>query len=130
MLSPRHAAAQLSHLSMGDRNRRTYERASSVEDDGAVVLHKVDSHDKNSGCDRHDGAAERIHLRSTCHYDDDDDDDEEGFGDAGEEEDARGRGNSLEGSEEKTLCPPAFCVRRKPASPEGRKRTRTSVSLK
>ncbi|XP_030610157.1 solute carrier family 35 member G1 [Archocentrus centrarchus] len=97
---------------MGDCNHRTYERALSVEDDVAVALHKVDSHDKNSGCDRHDGAAERIHLRSNCRAScEDDDDEEEDFGDAGTEEDARGRENSLEGSEEKTLCPPAFCVR-------------------
>uniref|UniRef100_A0A669D9A7 Solute carrier family 35 member G1 n=1 Tax=Oreochromis niloticus TaxID=8128 RepID=A0A669D9A7_ORENI len=104
---------------MADCNHCTHERALSVEADVTVAFYKVDSHDKNSAYDRqepgtNDRAPERIHLRSngqaSCEYDDEDDDDEQLEG-------ARGRGNSLESSgEEKTSCPPAFCVRSKPPS--------------
>lgn len=107
---------------MGDCNHCTHERALSVEDDITVVFHKVDSHGKNSGggADDHDECgddertAERIHLQSNCRVSCDYDDE-----DGVEEEEARGSENSPEGSEKKTLCPPAFCVRSKPASREG-----------
>lgn len=116
---------------MGDRNHCTHERAVSVEDDVTVAFHAVDSHDNNSGGNRYersgggDGdnderAAERILLRSHVSCDCDGDDVEErGEEEEEENEEARGGENSLEGSEEKTLCPPVFCVRREPASREG-----------
>ncbi|XP_040885536.1 solute carrier family 35 member G1 [Toxotes jaculatrix] len=109
---------------MGDCNHCTYERPLSVEDDITVVFHKVDSHGTNSGddhgeCGDDERAAERIHLRSKCHvscgYDDD----------AEEKQEARRSEDSLEGSEKKTLCPPAFCVRSKTASREGSAREDT-----
>ncbi|XP_018554288.1 solute carrier family 35 member G1 [Lates calcarifer] len=112
---------------MGDCNHCTHERALSVEDDITVVFHKVDSHGKNSGgADDHDECgddertAERIHLQSNCRVSCDYDDE-----DGVEEEEARGSENSPEGSEKKTLCPPAFCVRSKPASREGSAREDT-----
>lgn len=115
---------------MGDCNHCTHERALSVEDDVTVAFHKVDSHDNNGsssrncynreehsgGADEDERTAERILLRSHVSCDCDGDDVEER---EEEEEDARGGENSLEGSEEKTLCPPVFCVRRDPASREG-----------
>ncbi|XP_023281822.1 solute carrier family 35 member G1 [Seriola lalandi dorsalis] len=101
---------------MGDCNHCTHERALSVEDDITVVFHKVDSHGKNSDGDDHDECgddertAERVHLQRNCHvlchYGED----------AEERGEARGSEDSQEGSEKKTLCPPAFCVRNKPAS--------------
>uniref|UniRef100_A0A3Q1FD57 Solute carrier family 35 member G1 n=1 Tax=Acanthochromis polyacanthus TaxID=80966 RepID=A0A3Q1FD57_9TELE len=115
---------------MGDCNHCTHERALSVEDDVTVAFHKVDSHDNNSsgsrnrhdrderssrGGDEDERTAERILLRSHVSCDCDGDDVEE----REEEEEARGGENSLEGSEEKTLCPPVFCVRRDPVSREG-----------
>lgn len=121
---------------MADCNHCTHERALSVEDDVTVAFYKVDSHDKNSAYDRqepgtNDRAPERIHLRSkgraSCEYDE-----EEGGDDDEQLEGARG--NSLESSgEEKTSCPPAFCVRNKSPSPEGRSaraRTYSTVSIK
>ncbi|XP_008275810.1 solute carrier family 35 member G1 [Stegastes partitus] len=107
---------------MGDCNHCTHERVLSVEDDVTVAFHKVDSHDNSSSRydrDERDGdederASERIHLRSHVSCDCDGDDVEER-----EEEEERGGENSQEGSEEKTLCPPMFCVRREPASREG-----------
>ncbi|XP_076615281.1 solute carrier family 35 member G1 isoform X1 [Chaetodon auriga] len=105
---------------MGDCNHCTHERALSVEDDITVVFHKVDSdsHGTNSGGDDHDECgdddrtAERIHLRGNCRvscgYDDDAPDTEEG----------RGSENSTEDSGKNRLCPPAFCVRSKPATRE------------
>lgn len=107
---------------MADCNHCTHERALSVEDDVTVAFYKDDSHDKNSAYDRqepgtNDRAPERIHLRSkgraSCEYDEEEDDDDEQLEGA--------RGNSLESrDEEKTSCPPAFCVRNKSPSPEGR----------
>lgn len=85
----------------------------SIEDGVSVVFHKVDSHDDtNSGDESGDDerTAARIHLQSNCHVSCDYDDDAEG---------ARGSDNSLEGSEKKTLCPPAFCVRSRLASRDG-----------
>ncbi|TDG98021.1 hypothetical protein EPR50_G00213930 [Perca flavescens] len=99
---------------MGDCNHSTHERALSIEDGVSVVFHKVDSHDDtNSGDESGDDerTAATIHLQSNCHdvscdYD-------------GDAEGARGSDNSLEGSEKKTLCPPAFCVRSRLASRDG-----------
>ncbi|XP_070707373.1 solute carrier family 35 member G1 [Pempheris klunzingeri] len=110
---------------MGDCNRSTVERALTAEDDITVVFHKVDSHGMNGG-DDHDErgeederTAERIHLRRNCGVNVNDDDDEEEREEEEEEmEKGRGRENSPEGSEKKTLCPPAFCVRGKPTSRE------------
>ncbi|XP_044034735.1 solute carrier family 35 member G1 [Siniperca chuatsi] len=97
---------------MGDCNHCTHERALSVEDDITVVFHKVESHGINRGedhdeCGDDERTSERIHLQTNCRVACDYDDDEE---------EARGSGNSLEGSEKKTLCSPAFCVRSEPAS--------------
>ncbi|XP_042363934.1 solute carrier family 35 member G1 isoform X2 [Plectropomus leopardus] len=96
---------------MGDCNHCTHERPLSVEDGVTVVFHKVDGHGTNSGDDDHDDSGdderttEMIHLQSNCHvlceYD----------GDAAEEE--------ARGSEQKTLCSPAFCVRGRLASRDG-----------
>ncbi|XP_005928207.1 solute carrier family 35 member G1 [Haplochromis burtoni] len=107
---------------MADCNHCTHERALSVEDHVTVAFYKDDSHDKNSAYDRqepgtNDRAPERIHLRSkgraSCEYDEEEDDDDD-------EQLEGARGNSLESSgEEKTSCPPAFCVRNKSPSPEG-----------
>ncbi|XP_071317928.1 solute carrier family 35 member G1 [Trachinotus anak] len=114
---------------MGDCNHCTHERALSVEDDITVVFHKVDSHGKGSGGDDHhhhhhhhhrdecgdddEQAAERLHLQGNCHV-------SCGYGeDAEGKEEARGSDGSQEGGEEKTWCPPALCVRSKPASPRG-----------
>ncbi|KAM6963849.1 solute carrier family 35 member G1 [Tautogolabrus adspersus] len=115
VLCPRHAVAPRSHLTMGDCNNCTHERALTVEDDITVVFHKVESHGRNSG-DDHDESGdderttERIHLRNNCHgYDED----------AEEKEKERGSENSQEdGKKKKTLCPLAFCVRNEPASQE------------
>lgn len=123
LLCARHAVAQPSHFTMGDCHHTTHERALTSEDDITVVFHKVDSHGINSSGGDHDEcgvdderAAERIHLRSNCRvscdYDDDDDDD------ARETETERGGEHSPEDCERKRLCPPAFCVRSKPASRE------------
>lgn len=116
---------------MGDCNHCTYERAVTVKDDITVVFHKVDGHGDNnsssSGDDRDEcvddeRTAERIHLQSNTHvssvYEDD----------AEEKEGTRGSEDSPEGSEKKTLCPPAFCVRSEPASREGR-RVKTACKL-
>lgn len=115
---------------MGDCNHCTHERALSVEDDVTVAFHTVDSHDNNSsssssgnryersGGDNDERAAERILLRSHVSCDCDGDDVED-RGEEEEDEEARRGENSLEGSKEKTLCPPVFCVRREPASREG-----------
>ncbi|XP_072229050.1 solute carrier family 35 member G1 [Leuresthes tenuis] len=97
---------------MGDRNHCVHERALTVEDDVTVAFHKVVvSHDNQSRSGEEDERGdderteERIHLRTNCL------DDAEGEG-----ETRRRSDNSQEGSEEETLCPPAFCVKCKPAS--------------
>ncbi|XP_041828992.1 solute carrier family 35 member G1 [Melanotaenia boesemani] len=104
---------------MGDCNHCTHDRALTVEDDVAVLFHKVVSHDKQS-CHEHEDelgsderTEERVHLRSnSLHVDDAEDNGE-----------ARRRENSLESSEKETLCLPALCVRsRHASSPEGRAR--------
>uniref|UniRef100_UPI003AB0AAB2 solute carrier family 35 member G1 n=1 Tax=Centroberyx gerrardi TaxID=166262 RepID=UPI003AB0AAB2 len=113
-LCPRHAAAQPSHLTMGDFtdcNHSTDQRVLSVQDDITVVFHKVGNHDDDDGgggyyddddkCGGDDErAAERIHLQSNSHVSCDND----------AEEKVRGRTKSPDGSEKKTLCPPAFCL--------------------
>ncbi|XP_071391686.1 solute carrier family 35 member G1 [Centroberyx affinis] len=124
-LCPRHAAAQPSHLTMGDFtdcNHSTDQRVLSGEDDITVVFHKVGNHDDDDdddggGCDYADKcgggdddderAAERIHLQSNSHVSCGDNEDAE---DEVEEGEARGRTNSPVGSEKKTLCPPVFCL--------------------
>lgn len=106
---------------MGDCNHWTHERALTVPDDVTVVFHKVDSHGENSGdldeCVEDEHTAERIHLRSNPRRvsTSDCEDDAEG------QEEATGIENSPEGSEKKTLCPPAFCIRNEPATREGRR---------
>ncbi|XP_053197321.1 solute carrier family 35 member G1 [Scomber japonicus] len=104
---------------MGDCNHWTHERALTVPDDVTVVFHKVDSHGENSGdldeCVEDEHTSERIHLRSNPRRvsTSDCEDDAEG------QEEATGIENSPEGSEKKTLCPPAFCIRNEPANREG-----------
>ncbi|XP_059180471.1 solute carrier family 35 member G1 [Centropristis striata] len=102
---------------MGDWNHCTHERALSSESGVTVVFHKVDSHgDTNSGGDDDSGDDERtaatIHLQTNCHVSSCDLD--------GDAEGARGSTeNSPESSESQTLCPSAFCVRSRLASPDG-----------
>lgn len=106
---------------MGDCNHSTQGRALTVEDDITVVFHKVASHDTDSRGNHDDCAepdertAERVRLQSRESYDCDDSDAPETKTETGEE-------HSQDSSEKKTLCPSAFCGRRKPASPlEGRR---------
>ncbi|KAM7370795.1 hypothetical protein PAMP_010316 [Pampus punctatissimus] len=98
---------------MGDCNHCTHERALTVNDDVTVVFHKVDSHGDNSDHVDDERTAERVHLRSNSHLSSKCEDDAE------EREEAKGSDSSPEGSEKKTLCLPAFCVRSEPASLEG-----------
>uniref|UniRef100_A0A3Q3RCC9 Solute carrier family 35 member G1 n=1 Tax=Monopterus albus TaxID=43700 RepID=A0A3Q3RCC9_MONAL len=111
---------------MGSSNRCTGElRSLSVEDDITVVFHKVDSHGRNSGddhdkCGDDERTTEKVRLQSFCRVSCSSDDDD------GEKEKARGSRNLPEGSEKKTLCLPAFCVRTKPepgggGAPQGRR---------
>ncbi|KAK5850868.1 hypothetical protein PBY51_001707 [Eleginops maclovinus] len=100
---------------MGDWNHCERERALSIEDGVTVVFHKVDSHGtNNSGNGDDSGDDERttatIHLQNNCHVSCDYED--------GDAEEAKGRGNSPEGSARKSLCPTAFCVRDKLAPRE------------
>ncbi|KAM4524702.1 solute carrier family 35 member G1 [Odontesthes bonariensis] len=96
---------------MDDRNHCAHERALTVEDDVTVVFHKVVSQDNQSRYGEEDERGnderteERIHLRTNCL----DDGEDEG-------EKRRRSENAQEGSEEETLCLPAFCVKSKPAS--------------
>lgn len=102
---------------MGDCDHRAHQRALSVEDGVTVVFHKVDSHGTNSGDDDHDDGggddertAERIHLRNNRRV---------SSGDDADADETTGSDNSAADSGKRTLCPPAFCVRSRLASPHG-----------
>ncbi|KAM9837937.1 solute carrier family 35 member G1 [Aulostomus maculatus] len=88
---------------MGDCNHCTHQRALTAEDHVTVVFHKVDSHGENSGdhdeCSDDERTEERTYLQK--------------------EEEERGSDESPSASPKKTLCPPAFCVTRDPASSGG-----------
>ncbi|XP_019938875.1 solute carrier family 35 member G1 [Paralichthys olivaceus] len=109
---------------MGDCNHRPQQRATPAEDDTITVeFHKVDRGQDTDGGERDDDerAAERVHLRGNCRlssgYEEEEEEEEE---DAEEEEvEATRADESLEGGKRKTLCPPAFCLRRDPASRGG-----------
>lgn len=114
---------------MADWNHCARERALLAEDDITVVFHRADGHgaSRDNECGDDELTAERVHLqprgcRVSCAYD--------GGDDAEETEEARGSEDSPEGGERRALCPPACCVRGKPASREGREeRTYFSLAL-
>uniref|UniRef100_A0A3P9I6R2 Solute carrier family 35 member G1 n=1 Tax=Oryzias latipes TaxID=8090 RepID=A0A3P9I6R2_ORYLA len=102
---------------MSESNNCARGRASAAEDHGvSVVFHKLVSHDKQSHChqdnDSDERTEEQVHLR--CFGDDDEDD-----AVRREKEEAQKSRNSQESSEKETLCvcPPAFYVTNKPATP-------------
>ncbi|XP_036936827.1 solute carrier family 35 member G1 [Acanthopagrus latus] len=104
---------------MADCNHCAREGAIPAEDDITVVFHRADGHvaSRDDECGDDELTAERVHLqprgcRLSCAYGGGDDD-------AEETEDARGSEDSPEGGEGRALCPPACCVRGKPASREG-----------
>lgn len=87
---------------MGDCNNRAHERPFTADDHVTVAFHRVgSSHGEHSGDECGDDE-ERTHLQSHAWRDRGED--------AEETEEARGSRKSPEGSEKKTLCPPAFCV--------------------
>lgn len=117
---PRHAASRPAHLTMGD-SHHCEQRALTLEDGITVAFHKVDSHDTNPeheelgeyGCTDED-TAQTLPLRR--------EDTEALGGDAAAEKERARNHHAPENCPEKTLCPPAFCVRASTSSSSSSRR--------